>query len=142
MGLVNGKDVVLQLDNGTEFVPIGCARSITFDIQREFIDTSITGQGIWKTSVPAAGSFSATIEGLVFLAADDNTKIQMNYLYQALMNGSFINVLFVDSDNESNQLTKTFSGYIETITETASFDNMTTFSATIKGIGLPSITYA
>lgn len=142
MALVNGKDVLIEMNNGTELVPVGCARSITFDIRRDFIDTSITGQGIWQTSIPAAGSFSATIEGLVFLAADDNAKTQMNFYYQSLISGSLISVSFTDDDLSGNELIKSFSGYIETITETASFDNMVTFSATIKGTGSPSIAYA
>ena len=142
MALVKGSDVLIQIDNGTEPVPIGCARSITFDIQRDFIDTSITGQGIWQTSVPAAGSFSATIEGLVFLAADDDDKIQMNFFYQSLINGILVTCTFIDDDMSGNQLEKFFTGYIESITETGSFDNMVTFSATIKGQGTPSIAYA
>lgn len=142
MALVKGSDVLIQIDNGTEPVPIGCARSITFDIQRDFIDTSITGQGIWQTSVPAAGSFSATIEGLVFLAADDDDKIQMNFFYQSLINGVLVTCTFIDDDMSGNQLEKFFTGYIESITEIGSFDNMVTFSATIKGQGAPSIAYA
>lgn len=142
MGLVKGSDVLIQMNNGTELVPIGCARSITFDIQRDFIDTSITGQGIWQTSIPAAGSFSATIEGLVFLAADDDEKIQMNFFYQNIISGATVAVSFIDDDMSGNQLVKSFSGYIETITETASFDNIVSFSATIKGTGAPSISYA
>lgn len=69
MGKVRGEDVVLYLENIGDKCnqPIACARSITFDIQQDLIETSITGNGRFRTYVPGAASWNANCEGLVAL---------------------------------------------------------------------------
>jgi len=71
MGLVRGEDVILTTtqNNGVENVqvPFGCARSVTFDISTDFIETSVTESGAFKTFLPSGKQFSGNIEGLVFL---------------------------------------------------------------------------
>ena len=56
-------------NNGVENVqvPFGCARSVTFDISTDFIETSVTQSGAFKTFLPSGKQFSGNIEGLVFL---------------------------------------------------------------------------
>jgi hypothetical protein len=72
MGLVRGEDVILSayqyldVDNNG-WVPFGCARSVTFDISTDFIETSVTESGAFKTFIPSGKQFSGNIEGLVFL---------------------------------------------------------------------------
>lgn len=71
MGLVRGEDVVLSVQqyNGVEnvYVPFGCARSLTFDISTDFIETSVTESGAFKTFIPSGKQYSGNLEGLVFL---------------------------------------------------------------------------
>lgn len=71
MGLVRGEDVILsmytQTATGFEYVPFGCARSVTFDISTDFIETSVTESGSFKTFIPSGKQYSGNIEGLVFL---------------------------------------------------------------------------
>jgi hypothetical protein len=67
MGLVRGEDVILSTAqlNGVEtvLVPFGCARSVTFDISTDFIETSVTESGAFKTFIPSGKQFSGNIEG-------------------------------------------------------------------------------
>jgi len=77
MGLVRGEDVILSIEQyqegvGDIFVPIGCARSVTFDISTDFIETSVTESGAFKTFIPSGKQYSGNIEGLAFL---DKQKI-------------------------------------------------------------------
>jgi hypothetical protein len=71
MGLVRGEDVILSAytaaPGGQAYYPFGCARSVTFDISTDFIETSVTGSGAFKTFIPSGKQFSGNIEGLVFL---------------------------------------------------------------------------
>jgi hypothetical protein len=71
MGLVRGEDVVLSTSqsNGVTnvIVPFGCARSVTFDISTDFIETSVTESGAFKTFIPSGKQYSGNIEGLVFI---------------------------------------------------------------------------
>ena len=265
MGLVRGEDVILGVNqfDGEEFVfvPFGCARSVTFDISTDFIETSVTESGAFKTFLPSGKQFSGNIEGLAFLnvpagselrasvtwdyssipsgdfpnlstsayvnvnfgviiticsidstsfstladyinaikdainasgtgftaelgigntmivraepglgdtingsicAFDLNVdgttypfnipfaggvssyfpdKLGIGWMYDKIMIGEQIYLKYYETDDENNYLQKQCSVYIESINETASFDNMVTFSATFKGNGAPTITY-
>jgi hypothetical protein len=72
MGLVKGEDVILSTPQyqdgiGNVYVPFGCARSVTFDISTDFIETSVTESGAFKTFIPSGKQYSGNIDGLVFL---------------------------------------------------------------------------
>ena len=80
MGLVRGEDVVLSTSqfNGLTnvIVPFGCARSVTFDISTDFIETSVTESGAFKTFIPSGKQFSGNIEGLVFINRKTVTEVK------------------------------------------------------------------
>jgi hypothetical protein len=77
MALVSGKDVILTINSLFTDIPIGCARSVVFDIQRDMIETSGPGDGFFRLYQPAAMSFTGSIEGLVFLDTDNSIKYTM-----------------------------------------------------------------
>jgi len=268
MGLVRGEDVILSAlisQEGTVVpVPFGCARSVTFDISTDFIETSGIDSGNFKTFLPSGKQFSGNIEGLVFLdkpviletratttldltaIADsgifptsgnlfclirafepsfwvnlfftttgtfanftdfitfmnnginagvtgytsvisgnsliitarpglgDNingnacqcswslagvpqsdinndftggidgynpSKISLGSMYDKIISGEKIFLKYYETDDANHYLQKLCEVYIESINETASFDNMVTFTATFKGNGGPTITY-
>lgn len=268
MGLVRGEDVILSAlisQEGTVVpVPFGCARSVTFDISTDFIETSGIDSGNFKTFLPSGKQFSGNIEGLVFLdkaaipevratttldltdIADsgefpttgnlisfirafelgnwlnlfvsatgtfanfaafitymnnginaggtgytsvisgnsliitarpglgddingensqcfyefspvpgvniDSTfsggvtgynpsKISLGWMYEKIVSGEKIYLKYYETDDDNHYLQKLCEVYIESINETASFDNMVTFTASFKGNGGPTITY-
>lgn len=228
MGKVKGEDVILYLQDISDKCnhPIACSRSITFDIQQDLIETSITQNGRFRTYVSGAASWSATLEGLVSIlnikyetvsgALDlliipslppqnafvinvpnlcmniggilvvsgtgtaDGTYTILNYsnsdddlstvivtvepipaftpvdpasitfeqlsfgienMYDSIVAGTPILVEFFETDNEGHFLKKSGTAYIESISEVASFDNMATFTAALKGTGLISVEY-
>jgi predicted secreted protein len=223
MGKVKGQDVVLYLYDLNDQCnhPIACGRSVTFDIQQDMIETSITGNGRFRTYVPGAASWSASVEGLVsivnvkdvtiqvgltryyqapvsgfilettglcikmgstlIVSGTDNangtytiasygdylgairiitvepvpaftpvdpatvTYQEMSYgidnMYDSIISGQGINIEFYETDDDGHFLRKGGIGYIESINETASFDNMATFTANFKGNGIVDITY-
>lgn len=268
MGLVRGEDVILTMAEyqsgvGYVYIPIGCARSVTFDISTDFIETSVTESGAFKTFIPSGKQYSGNIEGLVFLdkpslaetkatttldlteiadsgvfpssgnlfanifvngyatlyttstgtfatfadfinnlndginaagsgyaftsvisgnsliitaysglgASINGTQSQCNYtispnplvhinstfsggvtgyfpskynlglMYSKIISGEILGLRYYETDDDNHYLQKQCSVYIESINETASFDNMVTFTATFKGSGAPTITY-
>jgi len=268
MGLVRGEDVILSAlisqEGTTVPVPFGCARSVTFDISTDFIETSGIDSGNFKTFLPSGKQYSGNIEGLVFLDkpqvaetratttldltdisdsgifptsgnlfslirafeitgwvnlfltttgtfttfADfltymnnginagstgytstisgnaliitarpglgdeingnasqcnwaisgtpqsilDSTfsggidgynpsKVSLGWMYEKIVSGEKIFLKYYETDDDNHYLQKLCEVYIESINETASFDNMVTFTATFKGNGGPTITY-
>lgn len=143
MGLVSGKDVVLTInDILAGDLPIGCGRSIVFDIQRDMIEISGPGDGFFRLYQPSAMSFTGSIEGLVFLDTNNSIKYTMGGIYDLLINGTLVTVKYYETDKEgTHYLQKECQVYIESINETASFDNIATYTATFRGHGAPTITY-
>lgn len=142
MAKVRGEDVILSIENAHIYTPIGCARSITFDISNELIETSITNNGKYRTYIPGALEWSGSIEGLVFIYKDNSTYNGLGQLYDIIQSGQQITLNWYESDMEGTTfLNKIGYGYIESINETASFDNIATFSANFKGSGAITITY-
>lgn len=143
MGVVLGKDVILSADFGGVTLPFGCARSCTFDIQREFVETSILSSGSFRTYIPSAATFTGTIEGLVALEEKETATTQyMGIIYDMFFNSTPIHITFYEVDETGEHfLSKSCYIYIESISETGSFDNVSTFSINFKGTGQPTINY-
>ena len=137
MGLVKGIDAVFKVNNNI----VACARSVTFDIQRELIETSGAGTGVFKTYKPAAIGFSGTIEGLVNIVTS-GSLVGMNELYDLLIDGSVLTCTFYEVDGGTPQsfLQKECTMYLTSLTEVASFDNIATFTASFTGTGPITIT--
>jgi hypothetical protein len=144
MSLVSGKDVLIKFYDATvsDYVVVGCGRSVTFEISREMVETSITSGGTFKTWVPGAAEVSGTIEGFVFLQDTITDKLDMGRLYDLIYDGTRISITYYETDQSGNYyLQKDLLGYITSINETASFDNINTFSLSFKGTSSPNISY-
>ena len=221
MGKVKGEDVILYIqeqDGMRCSDPIACGRSITFNIENDMIETSITDNGRFRTYVPGAAKVTANIEGLVnilkseqvtvnvqityisnntievkpeidciqigstiiidgggvfdnapytvaaFVNVGGNSTIVVNgiiplftffdgtitytkysftidRMYDAVVSGSKLNFDFYETDDEGHYLKKTFEGYINSLSEVASFDNIVTFTADVTANGVPTIDY-
>jgi predicted secreted protein len=142
MGKVSGSDVVLFINVAAVDVPLACARSITFDIANELIETSITGNGSYRTYIPGALEWSGSIEGLVFIYKDVIDKVGLGQIYDFITTKQAITLTWYEQDIEGvTFLQKTGTGYIESVNETSSFDNMVTFTCNFRGTGSITITY-
>ena len=142
MAKVKGQDVVLNLIDGAIVTPIACARSITFDISNDLIETSITGSGNYRTYKPGALQWSGTIEGLVFIYKDTTNYYGLGQLYDIITSSQKIVIQWYEEDiDHITFLSKAGEVYIESINEVSSFDNMVTFTANFKGTGQIYISY-
>lgn len=141
MGKVKGEDVILSIDVAHVLKPIGCARSVQFDISREMIETSVSGSGVFRTYTPGALSYSGSIEGLVFIQKDIDTYYDLGHMYDDIISGTEVYLTFYETDSEGHFLKKECTVYIESISEVASFDNIATFTANFIGTGFFTLTY-
>ena len=137
MGLVRGENVLLSIPaiggggvGGYE--PIGCARSITINVENELIETSITGSGKYRTYVPGAKTYTGTLEGLVLLTQNSSDLSGLSQLYYFMDQVVAFHFHYEMTDGN---LTFFREGgfFIESITETSSFDNMATFTVNFRG---------
>jgi predicted secreted protein len=141
MGKVRGEDVVIKFDIAHNYPILGCARTITFDLQQDMIETSVKGTGRFRTYVPGAMSWSGTIEGLTFINQNYSENYGLSQFYDDLINKVQVTIIWYQLDEFGTTfLQKIGYGYIESINETSSFDNMATFTANFKGSGPITIT--
>jgi predicted secreted protein len=95
MGLVRGEDVILSafniVDGVSTLTPLACARSVTFDISTDFIETSVIESGAFKTFIPSGKQFSGNIEGLVFLDkfAGSEVRASLTWDFTSIPSESF-----------------------------------------------------
>jgi len=144
MGLVLGKDVILyvRVNDTGDFKPIGCARSVTIDVQYEFIETSGPVTGNSRTFIPSASTSSGTMDGLVLLGGTDSPDIHnLGNVYQNLLNQKLNMRFYMEDETHDYYFEKSLDVYIESISETTSFDNVTTFSINFKGTGPITVDY-
>lgn len=144
MGVVYGKDVIISIPDLDAHIdmPIGCARSATFDIKMDTIETSQVGYAQFRTYTTGAVTVSGSIDGLVFISDGTSSTYDLGRMMDAIMSGTIFSIKFYETDFENvNYLQKECNVIFESITETASFDNVNTFSASFKGTGTPTITY-
>ena len=126
---------LLFYDSGTsEYIIYICSRADVIDSTTNFIETSITGNGAWATYVPAGMGWTARIDGLVSLSKTDN-PITIGQLLEFRDNRTRLQVQFELHDDDGNFLYQSGYAYIETCNVTRSFDNVPTFSITLKGDG-------
>ena len=138
MAVVLGQDVVLQFtDDG---FPFACARSISLTIDNDMIETSTTGSGNFRTYTPGPLSYNGTIEGLTFINNSATIDLTISTLYSYITTGQlFKMVWYEEDDNHQYYMRKYGFVYLESLTETASFDNVVTFSANFRGSGTINI---
>jgi hypothetical protein len=137
MAKVRGQDAVLYLTD--DLFPAICARSITFDMTNEIIETSITGSGRYRTFKPGAIEWAGTIEGFSVIGVPDNIVIQNFYSF--IEQGLPVRCRWYEVESTGEYYLQK-EGYVifESVNETSSFDNMVTFNASFKGTGPITIT--
>jgi predicted secreted protein len=144
MGLVLGKDVILsvRVDDTGDFKPIGCARSVTLELQKEFIEISGPDSGVYRRYIPSAITSSGTMEGVVLLGGTSSPDVHnLGNIYQNLLDQKLNMRFYMQDEGADYYLEKSLDVYIESISETTSFDNITTFSINFKGTGPITVDY-
>lgn len=135
MSLVTGENVIVEFYHNGNWVPYACARSCTLSTITELIEVSVTGSGKYKHFTPTVNSFTGNIDGIValnkpgFLTLFQLRQFQLAHVLQRVRftRGAQDGVSFyVD----------TIDFFITNVTDTSSFDNVSTFTLELQGSGV------
>lgn len=130
--LIRGGNAVLYI-NSSGWKGYLCSRSFSITTNSDMIETSIVGSGNWRTYVASALNFSVSIDGLI--AIETTTDFTIDELESLMINGTETDFKIEYEADSGMIYRKEFSGLIESIELTSSFDNVSTFAISIKGTG-------
>lgn len=139
--LVKGKNVtVFKFDDSIDvWVPYACARSCSFSLDTDTIETSITGSGKFKTFLPRSNSFNGSLDGVTQLLKAAHLSIADLMALQ--LAHTIMLMRFEDISDDGDVFTKEAMFFITNCTQTASFDNVATFSVALQGTGALTLIY-
>ncbi len=134
MNFINGVFKVLYIKKGDDYYPIGCLTSNSFDESSEMLDTTTRDNAGWDTSLPTNQSYSIAFDGLVTKDFDDGVTISYYELRQLKRGRTLIEWKIEDTSNNSDY----GMGYIDSIGDSASIDELVSFTGNITGYGIPT----
>lgn len=132
MSLVAGIDYVFYIFDGA-WKPYACARSGDFNLVTEFLETTVTGSGNWKTFKPTVHSFNQNIEGVIGLNVSANLTLPELHALQIAKTKLLTRIVLTSQDGDV--YTREAYCYIENATDTGSFDGISTFRIAFRGTG-------
>ncbi len=135
--LVPGKDFVFYKNDGGIWKPYACARSGSFSVQRNFINTSSPGTGNARSQEPTDYSFTGSVDGLMSLG--NTGSILASDFLASLLSGERMLCRFISTSLGNDVFTKECYFYVSNYTDTGSFDGVTTFSVSLEGDGALTI---
>jgi hypothetical protein len=129
---VQGKNVVIFIQQGTDWVLYACATSATLSVKTDLIETSVSGQGKFATFLPTKNSFTGTLEGVTSL--EEAGKLSLPELRKKQLNQEILKLRYQRSDG-TNLYTEEGSFYITSSDDVGSFDDMNIFTINAQGTG-------
>jgi hypothetical protein len=139
--IVKGENVTVfkYVQSINAWVPYACARSCSFSVETDTIETSITGSGKYRTFIPRSNASTGSLEGLTQLEKVNNFSIAdliaMQIAHEILL------MRWEDISDNGDVFTKELEMFITNTTQTASFDNVATFSVSLQGTGPITLVY-
>lgn len=133
MSIVPGENWIGRTDDGGIWKPYVCARSGSFNLSTEVIETTVTGSGDFKTFEATVHGFTANIDGVISLLVTGSVTLadlQAKQLAKERMLWRF-----TKTDISGNIYVQEAYFYITNSTDTGSFDGISTFSISLQGTG-------
>lgn len=134
MSPVKGKDVVIEILDGSDWKLYACGVSCSLNITTDVIEISTKGSGTFADFLPTKNSFTGSIEGVVNLDAPgmltladlrkrqiQHTKFKMKYIRETV-------------DGNTTYYDEAFF-YITSSTDTGAVGDFNTFSIELRGTG-------
>lgn len=134
--LVQGKNVVVYINVSGTWMPYICALGATIEYSTEFIETSVSGSGLWATFLPTKNAFTISMNGNVSLL--DPASLTIAELRTMQFTQQLLLVKFERTDDAGNTYTEQCYAYISASSDTGMFDGVNTFSIEMQGTGAPT----
>lgn len=130
---VTGENAVLYEYVSGDWIPYACSRSISIEFTTDMLETSVSGSGAWATFLPTKNSWTASMEGVVYL--EESGKLSIADLHTKQFNQTKIQLKFQRTDEGGNVYSNIGYAYITSSSDTGSFNDMDTFSVSFRGTG-------
>lgn len=130
---VQGKNVMVFIQEGSDWLPYLCARSATLNLSTEFIETSVSGSGTFATFLPTKNSFTGSLDGVVSMATPD--VFELMSLRQKQIAQELLLMRYQRTDDAGNIYFDEASFYISGSSDSGSYDGMNLFSIELQGSG-------
>ena len=131
--VVQGKNVVMFIYDGGIWKLYACAKSCTLVVVTDFIETSVSGAGVWSTFKPTRNSFTGNITGIVNLEVVG--MLSLGDLRQRQAEQVLLTMRYQRTSNEGNVYTEQADFYISSSQDDGSFDDVNVFSIGLRGTG-------
>jgi hypothetical protein len=132
MSLVQGKNIIVYIFDVT-WKPYICATSCSLNISTEFIETSVSGTGLYATYLPTKNSFTGSIDGNVSL--NDPDSLTLADLRSKQISQEIFLMQFQRTSDDGYVYTSQAMFFITGSSDTGSFNGINTFSITLQGTG-------
>ncbi len=139
MALVKGDSVVLYAYDSGQWKPFVCARDCSYEVTTDVIETSQSGSGNYASYLPTKHNIQISMSGVVGLVESNSLTIADLRLKQYAKNPLLVR--FQRTDESANVYTEEITAYIIQSSDTGSFQDIATFSITLKGSGAVTIVY-
>lgn len=122
---------------GSDWVLYACATSATLNVITDMIETSVSGNGRFKSFLPTANSFTGTLEGVTSFETDG--KLSLQDLRERQLSQELLMMKYQRSDLAGNLYTDQASFYITSSSDVGSFNDMNNFTVEMQGTGILSL---
>lgn len=133
--IVKGEDVVVYIFDGGQWKPYVCAKSCELNVSTDFLETSISGTGLFRTFLPTANSFTGSMDGIVDLF-DDGSVLTLPSLRTKQLAQEVFLLRFTRSNSDSEYYTDEAMFFITNSTDSGSYDGINIFSISLQGTGV------
>lgn len=131
MSIVKGRNVILYVNDGSEYRPVCCAREASLDTETSTDETSTDDTGIWRTYRGMRMGWTVTGSGIVSL--DTNMTIAELRGFQF----SFTPLYISFEATDANGLSEVYQGFviIQNVGTSATHNGLFTYNFTAQGTG-------
>ena len=134
----NGTYKVLYIKVGADYFPIGCLTENSFSEGAEMISTTTRANTDgWGSSIPTTQNYNISFSGVI--SVDDMGATVITYRDIQDLKRARTKIEWKIFSSEGGD-TDTGSGYITSLSNSATIDEMVSFNGEIVGFGLPIVT--
>lgn len=131
--LIRGEGVIIKFLKGDEYLPYGCARSITLNLTADFIGKSTTGSGNWKEKEIVALDWNFTLEGIGYY--DIDTQFLISDVYRQWFDMTPIEIEFFVTGENGTTIIMGGTALITGVTTNGAVNNLSSLNVTGEGTG-------
>jgi hypothetical protein len=137
--VVKPRGIVLYAYVSGEFLPIACAKDVSFGTTQNFIQTASKSNGIYETFLPTTISQTLSGSGLCIMNPDPDMWNWQDFEDKLHAQEQFTAKVIVAGVNGSLRI-KEYTVYVESLTVSGSSMAFGTYNYSLKIVGAPTIT--